>query len=134
MVAKVIKEAAAAGKPYACFVDEDATLPFMAMPDAIKALLQLSEAATGSLTRRVYNIGAFSLTAGEIRDRVLRAFPDARITFEPDPPRARIVDTWPADVDDTPARTDWGWSPEFDADRAFDEYLVPAISEFYSKR
>lgn len=126
--------AAAAGKPYACFVDEDATLPFMAMPDAIKALVQLAGADAENLTRRVYNIGAFSLSAGEIRDRVLRAFPDAQITFEPDAPRARIVDTWPADVDDTPARTDWGWSPDFDADRAFDEYLVPAISEFYRER
>jgi len=124
---------AAQGKPYACFVREDARLPFMAMPDAIQALVTLADAAAARLTQHVYNVGAFSLTAGEIRHRVLKAFPQARITFEPDPPRAAIVDTWPADVDDTPARRDWGWKPQYQADRAFDEYLLPAISKLYAR-
>ncbi len=122
---------AAAGQPYACFVDAEAKLPFMAMPDAVRALVQLADAPAEALGQRVYNVTAFSLTAGEIRERVLRAFPEAQITFDPDPPRARIVDTWPADVNDEPARRDWGWQPHYDTDRAFDEYLIPTIRQRY---
>lgn len=125
--------AAAQGKPYACFVTEETRIPFMAMPDAIKALVQLAAAPSAKLTQRVYNAGGFSLTAGEIRARVLRAFPEAEITFHPDRPRNAIVHTWPADVDDTPARRDWGWKPDYDADRAFNEYLVPMISQYYQQ-
>lgn len=123
--------AAAQGNPYACFVSERAQIPFMAMPDGIKAILCLASAPAEKLTRRVYNVTAFSPTAGEIRDRVLAAFPDARITFSVDAPRAAIVDSWPADVDDTAARRDWNWSPDYDAQRAFDEYLIPAITEHH---
>jgi len=103
------------------------------MPDAIKALLDLSAASVGSLTRRVYNVTSFSLSAGELRDRVVTAFPDAKITFEPHEPRARIVDTWPGDVDDSAARRDWDWKPDFDADRAFGEYLIPGIKKHYER-
>jgi nucleoside-diphosphate-sugar epimerase len=126
--------AAAEGKPYTCFVSRDARIPFMAMPDGIKALTLLAHAPAKSLSRRIYNVGAFSLSAAELRDRVLAAFPKAQITFDPDVPRAGIVDTWPEDVDDSAARVDWGWKPEFDADRAFEEYLLPNIRGFYRGR
>jgi threonine 3-dehydrogenase len=126
--------AAAKGEPYKCFVDEGACIPFMAMPDGVKALVMLAQAPREKLGQGVFNVTAFSLTAGDFRDRVLRAFPDADIEFEPDIPRARIVDSWPADVDDTPARRDWGWQPDYDADRAFNEYLIPTISEYYEKK
>ena len=119
--------AAARGEHYDCFVREDSALPFMVMPDAIKAVTTLAAAPAESLTQSAYNVGAYSLTAGDIRERVLGCFPNASIAFTPDEPRSDIVDTWPADVDDTPARTDWGWSPEYDLDRAFAEYLAPNI-------
>ena len=99
---------AAAGKPYACFVDADTRISFMAMPDAIKSLLMLMDAPRKSLTSQVYNIAAFSLTAGEFRQRALAAFPEAQITFEPNPRRQGIVDSWPEDVDDSLARTGLG--------------------------
>ncbi len=126
--------AAAQGKPYACFVSPEARIPFMAMPDGIKALTMLAAAPEERLSQRVYNVGAFSPSAAEIRDHVLKAFPDAKIAFEIDRPRARIVDSWPADVDDTPARTDWGWKHDYDFERAFNEYLVPTISRYYKER
>jgi nucleoside-diphosphate-sugar epimerase len=125
--------AAAQGRPYECFVSPEARIPFMAMPDAIKALTLLAAAPEERLTQRVYNVGAFSPSAAEIRDHVLKAFPDAKTTFELDRPRARIVDSWPADVDDTPARTDWGWKHDYDFERAFNEYLVPTISRYYKE-
>jgi threonine 3-dehydrogenase len=125
--------AAAEGKPYACFVRPDTRIPFMVMPDAIEALLRLSNAPRERLTRDVYNIAAFSPSAGEIRNIVLRAFPDARITTQVDAKRQGIVDSWPEDVDDSAARNDWGHAPRYDFERGFTEYLIPMIHQQYAK-
>lgn len=126
--------AAAKDTPYACFVREDAQIPFMAMPDAIKALLDLAKAPANALTRRVYNVTSFSLTAGQFRQEVLKYFPQAQISFEPDLKRNRIIDSWPADLNDHDARRDWGWQPDYDIERAFSEYLVPNIRRRYQKQ
>ncbi|NJN65089.1 MAG: NAD-dependent epimerase/dehydratase family protein [Acidobacteria bacterium] len=122
---------AAKGEPYACFVREDTRIPFMAMPDAVDATLALARADRSRLTRTVYNIGAFNPSAGEIRDLVQRAFPRAEISFAPHPKRQAIVDSWPADVDDSAARRDWGHGPLYGLERAFDEYLIPNIRGLY---
>jgi threonine 3-dehydrogenase len=119
--------AAAQGKPYACFVREDVRIPFMAMPDAVKALITLAAVPQEALSRPVYNVTSFSLSAAEFRDHVRGFFPDCQITFEPDLKRQRIVDSWPADLDDSAARRDWNWLPDYDVERAFAEYLVPSI-------
>ncbi len=124
--------AAAQGQPYAAFVRPDTTIPFMVMPDAIKALLQLAATSAENLKQRVYNVSSFSLSAAEIAERVRTTFNDATITFEPTEGRQQIVDSWPADVDDRAAQRDWGWSPDYDADRAFDEYLIPTIRSQYA--
>jgi nucleoside-diphosphate-sugar epimerase len=123
--------AAARRQPYACFVRPDTRIPFMAMPDGVDALLRLASAPKASLSRTVYNVGAFNPSAEEIRARVLDAFPGAEITFAPDEKRQRIVDSWPADVDDSAARRDWGFAPRYDEARAFSEYLVPTIRGSY---
>jgi threonine 3-dehydrogenase len=124
---------AAAGKPYACFVDAETRISFMAMPDAIKSLLMLMDAPREQLSSQVYNIAAFSLTAGEFRQRALGAFPEAQITFVPNPRRQGIVDSWPEDVDDSLARKDWGWKPEFNTDKFFNEYFLPEIKKRYQR-
>ena len=124
--------AAAQGKPYACFVREDTILPFMVMPDAITSLLRLANAPRENLRRTVYNVTSFSLSAAEFRDRVVAAFPNAQISFEPDQRRQGIVDSWPAGMNDRAAQKDWGWQPAYDIDRAFDEYLIPNIIQRYS--
>lgn len=123
--------AAAKGDPYASFVAEHVRIPFMTMPDAIDALLALAGAEEGALSRRVYNVTSFNPTAGEYADRIRAAFPEAQISFRPDVGRAAIVDTWPADIDDTPARRDWGYAPQHDLAAAFDEYLIPAVRARY---
>jgi len=125
--------AAAQGKPYACFVREDAIISFMAMPDAIKSLLMLMNAPRENLSHQVYNVAAFAISAGAFRDRALKAFPGAEITFEPNPHRQGIVDSWPEDVDDALARSEWNWKPDYDADKFFDEYFLPEIKKRYSK-
>lgn len=125
--------AAARGEPYACFVGPEARIPFMAMPDAVTALVSLLEADRASLTSSVYNVSAFSLSAADIAARVRKAFPAADIGYQPDEVRARIVDSWPEDLDDARARRDWGWNPAYDAERAFEDYLLPRIRARYAR-
>ena len=126
--------AAARGQPYECFVRPDTRIPFMAMPDGVDALVRLASAPREALSRTEYNVAAFNPSADEIRSVVLQAFPSARIDWDVDDKRQGIVDSWPADVDDSAARRDWGFAPRYDFHRAFHEYLVPTIRRQYAKR
>jgi len=123
--------AAARGDAYACFVRPDTRIPFMLMPDAVDALVQLARADRSRLRQSVYNITAFNPSAEEIRSLVVDGFPGAEITFEPDLKRQAIVDSWPADVDDSAARTDWGLAPRYDLQRGFADHLIPQIRGLY---
>ena len=125
--------AAAQGEAYDCFVRPDTRIPFMAMPDAVDALLRLAAAPRERLTRTTYNIGAFNPSADEVRQRVVELFPDAEIGYHVDDKRQGIVDSWPEDVNDAAARADWGYAPRYDLARAFDEYLVPGIRARYGR-
>ncbi len=124
--------AAAKGEDYNCFVRPDTTIPFMVMPDAIKALVCLEEVPKNRLSKYVYNVTSFSVSAQEIFDIVKDAFPKANIHFAVDECRQKIVDSWPELLDDTAACRDWDWLPDFDCDRSFNEYLIPAIQKRYT--
>jgi len=124
--------AAAKGEPYECFVRPDTTIPFMAMPDAASSLLRLAASPRAALTRTAYNVAAFSRSAADIRDTVVRAFPQAVITYKIDAKRQGIVDSWPAEVDASAARADWGFEPAYDFARAFRDYLIPTIGQYYA--
>jgi nucleoside-diphosphate-sugar epimerase len=121
--------AAARGEPYECFVRPDTRIPFMAMPDAVDALIALAAVPRERLTRTAYNVRAFNPSAEEIADVAVKAFPNARISWSIDPRRQEIVDSWPADVNDEAARRDWGFSPRYNFDGAFADYLIPRIKE-----
>jgi nucleoside-diphosphate-sugar epimerase len=123
--------AAARGEPYTCFVRPDTRIPFMAMPDAISALLDLARAPRESLTRTAYNLTAFSPTAQQIHDAVVAAFPAAVVQWSTDEKRQIIVDSWPEDVDDGAARRDWGFAPVYDFSSVFEQYLIPNVRERY---
>jgi nucleoside-diphosphate-sugar epimerase len=125
--------AAAKGEVYRCFVRPDTTIPFMAMPDGVDALLTICAAKRDRLTRTTYNLTAFSRSAADIRDVVVSAFPSAQIDYAVDAKRQGIVDSWPADVDDSAARRDWGFSPRLDFERAFSDYLIPTIRNRYHR-
>src|SRR5215467_5169934 len=126
--------AAAKGEPYGCFVRPDTRIPFMAMPDGVDALLTLAAADRLRLRRTAYNVGAFNPSAEEVRELIVKAFPAATITWDVDRKRQAIVDSWPADVDDSAARDDWGFAPQYDFGRAFSEYLIPTIRGRYARR
>jgi len=123
--------AAAKRERYGCFVRADTRIPFMAMPDAVDAILKLMAAPRGALSRTAYNIGAFAPTAAEIAAMVRRAFPDADIVEDVDRRRQGIVDSWPEDVNDTAARHDWQHRPRYDFASTFADYLIPTIRERY---
>ncbi len=122
---------AAQQKPYHCFVRPDTRLPFMVMPDAVKSLVQLEQTPRENLTQLVYNVTSFSPTAEDFHKHVIQAFPTAEIDFVPDRNRQAIVDSWPADLDNSAARTDWQWKPDFDEAHSFNDYLIPAVRERY---
>jgi len=123
--------AAARGESNACFVRPDTRIPFMVMPDAVDALVGLAKAEGSMLGRSVYNITAFNPSAEEVRSLVLEGFPEADITFDPDLKRQAIVDSWPSDVDDSAARSDWGLAPRYDLEGGFADYLIPRIRDLY---
>jgi threonine 3-dehydrogenase len=117
---------------YEAFCTPEARIPFMYMPDAIRALLELSDAPKQGLGRSIYNVAAMHPTAQEIADAVKARLPDVRITFAPDPQRQAILDSWPQVLDDANARRDWGWRPEYDLDAMSDD-LMPRVRELVAQ-
>lgn len=123
--------AAAQGKPYACFVRPDTRIPFMAMPDAVKSLLLLADAPREALQGHIYNVTSFSISAAEAAEEIRHYYPDADITFAPNDRRQKIVDSWAAELDDSAARSEWGWQPDYDQQSAFADYLIPTLQQRY---
>ena len=109
---------------YTCYLEPDARLPMMYMPDAILAMMQLAEADSGSLRHRAdFNVGAMSFTPAELADAIRKRIPGFRIDYEVDPVRQAIADSWPNSLDDSAAREEWGWQPKYDLDAMVDDML-----------
>ncbi|HEX2607696.1 MAG TPA: NAD-dependent epimerase/dehydratase family protein [Flavisolibacter sp.] len=99
---------------YQCFLEKDTYLPMMYMPDAIRATIELMEAPREKIkTRTSYNISGMSFSPEEIGGAIQEHIPEFEISYKPDY-RQQIADSWPQSIDDTVARADWGWKPEFD--------------------
>ena len=109
---------------YESFVSKESRIPFMYMPDALRAVLELADAPKASLRRSIYNIAAISPTADEIADAVRARVDGVNLTFRSDPKRQAILDSWPQALDDSNARRDWGWAHEYDLDRLADDMIV----------
>jgi nucleoside-diphosphate-sugar epimerase len=100
-------------KKYTCFLKEDTYLPMMYMPDAIRATIELMEAPSEKINVRTsYNLSGMSFSPKEIAFEVKKHIPEFKIKYEPDY-RQAIADSWPASIDDSVARKDWGWKEEF---------------------
>jgi len=101
-------------KRYTCFVREDTVLPMMYMPDSIKALMDLSEADVTRLKHHCdFNVNAMSFSAGELAASIKKYIPEFTCEYKPDY-RQEIADSWPRSLDDSAARDEWGWKPEYD--------------------
>jgi len=105
----------------------------MLMEDAIRALVLLSQAKKSDLNHSIYNVTSFSVTAKQIQERTKLYFPEPANTFDPVEKRPFIVDSWPRSIDDSWAREDWNWSPEYGFEDAFDQVLVPKIKAHYAE-
>ena len=124
--------AAARGKPYNCFVRENTQIPFMTMPDAIGAIIQIMSVPRRNLSQSVYNIRSFAPTVEEFRVKLLEFFPDAEIEYEVNEKRQKMVYGWPMDTDDSAAQKEWDWNPYHDLDKGLGEYLIPDLKLMYS--
>jgi len=100
---------------YNCFLGADSQLDMMYMPDAIRAMIELMEAAPDQLTvRNAYNVTAMSITPRDLAAAIKQHKPEFTISYDVDPVRQSIADSWPRSVDDSQARQDWGWQPAYD--------------------
>lgn len=99
---------------YTCFVRPETRLPMMYMPDAIQATLQLMQASPQAIqVHSSYNVTAVSFSAEELVAQIQTHLPHFTCTYQPDF-RQAIADSWPAVIDDSKARADWGWRPIYD--------------------
>ncbi|MCX6561408.1 MAG: L-threonine 3-dehydrogenase [Candidatus Aminicenantes bacterium] len=99
---------------YTCFLGPESCLPMMYMPDCLKSVLDLMEADFARLRHHAdFNLAAMSFTPAELAAEIRRHIPGFAIDYKPDF-RQAIADSWPRSIDDSAARAEWGWSPDFD--------------------
>ncbi len=109
---------------YPCFLKQDEALPMMYMPDAIRATIELMEAPRKRLSERgSYNLAGFSFTPAEISAEIRKHLPGFEIVYKPDF-RQKIAEGWPNSIDDSLARADWNWRPDYDLAAMTEDMLV----------
>lgn len=108
---------------YTCFLREDTYLPMMYMPDALRATIELMEAPADRIAVRTsYNIAAMSFSPAKVTASIQRKIPSFTLSCQPDY-RQVIADSWPQSIDDSVARHDWGWTPQYNLDAMTDDML-----------
>lgn len=99
---------------YTCFLREETRLPMMYMPDCLKCTLDLMDADFARLKHHAgFNVTAMSFSAGELAAEIRKHIPTFEVRYEPDF-RQAIADSWPATIDDSAARAEWDWKPDYD--------------------
>ncbi|MCP4761694.1 MAG: NAD-dependent epimerase/dehydratase family protein [archaeon] len=99
-------------KTYTCFVNKNTILPMLYMPDCIKALVNLMDAKTTDLKHRIFNVTGMSFSAEQLANEIKKHIPEFQIKYEPDY-RQSIADSWPKTIDDSCAKEEWGWKPDY---------------------
>ncbi len=102
---------------YAFYLNPDTRAPLIYVEDAVRALLDLHDAPASALTRRVYQLNGIGPSAEEMAASLKTQLPHVEITYEPDPVRNAIVESWPIEFDASDAVRDWGWRSRFDLDQ-----------------
>ncbi|UCC83534.1 MAG: L-threonine 3-dehydrogenase [Gemmatimonadota bacterium] len=102
-------------KRYSCFLGPDTCLDMMYMPDAVKAAVDLMNAdPTRLVHRNAFNVTAVNFTPEQLGAEIRKHIPEFTIEYEVDPVRQGIADSWPNSLDDSAAREEWDWKPEYD--------------------
>lgn len=113
---------------YELFVRPTTRAPMLYIADAVRALLDLHDAPSEHLSRRVYNIAGIFPSAEELAQVILKRLPKVQITYKPDPLRTSIVESWPRTIDDSAARTDWQWKSNWSLEQIADE-IIEALKD-----
>jgi nucleoside-diphosphate-sugar epimerase len=122
------------GKPYTCFLQEDEMLPMIFMDDAIRATIELMEAPRESISIRTsYNLAGTSFSPAEVAAAIQQFYPGFEVNYAPDF-RQEIAAKWPNSIDDSAARTDWGWQPEFDLEKLVETMLIKLEEKYETKK
>lgn len=109
---------------YTCYLKPDTRMPMMYMEDAIRGTLEVMDASREALsTMEAYNFGAIDFTPAELAARIRERLPDFTIDYAPDE-RQAIADTWPRSIDDSAARAEWGWRPQYGLEQLVDTMLA----------
>ena len=110
---EIFYESVRTGK-YTCFLKPDSTLPMIYMPDCLRSVVELLEADASRLRHHTdFNLSALSFSPAELAIEIKKHIPEFTIDYKPDY-RQAIADSWPKDIDDSAAREEWDWRPEYD--------------------
>lgn len=121
-------------KKYTCYLEADTFLDMMYMPDALKAAVNLMEAEHDSLNyHNAYNVSSMSFSPKIQAEAIKKHIPDFKINYKIDPVRQGIADSWPNSMDDTAAREDWGWKPEYTLE-SMTKDMIKVLSERFARR
>ena len=123
--------AAFLNEKYNCFVNNKTILPFIAMPDAIYAIIKLMNTSKENIKSRIYNVTSFSPSVSDLEIKIKEFFPNFKLSYDIDMNRQKIVDSWPNFINDTLAREEWGWSSNLNFDNFFINYINPNLKEYY---
>lgn len=105
------------GEVFKCPIGEGTFMDMMYMPDGLRAAIEIMEAnASNFVHRNSFNIASMSFDPEIIASNIRKYIPDFTMEYEVDPLRQAIADSWPNSLDDTCARQEWGWKPEYDLD------------------
>ena len=105
------------GEPFVCPIEKGTFMDMMYMPDALRASVEIMEAdATNFVHRNSFNIASMSFDPEIIYNSIRKYIPNFRMSYNVDPLRQSIAQSWPNSLDDTCAREEWGWKPEYDLD------------------
>lgn len=109
---------------YTCFLRGHTQLDMMYMPDALKAVVALMEADPARLKHRnAFNVTAMAFTPEVLAAEIRQHIPNFVLDYRIDPVRQAIADSWPRSLDDTAAREEWGWQPDYDLPRMVKDML-----------
>ena len=123
--------AAFLNEKYNCFVNNKTILPFIAMPDAIDAIIKLMNTSKENIKSKIYNVTSFSPSVSDLEIKIKEFFPNFKLSYDIDKNRQKIVDSWPNFINDTLAREEWGWSSNLNFDNFFINYINPNLKEYY---
>ena len=109
-------------------------MPFMIMPDAIDAIISLMNSDKNNIHSQIYHLCTFNPTPEEFYNLLRKYFPNFKISYDINMKRQEMVDSWPMDLNCQISHQEWDWSPRYNLNTAFSDYLIPEIKKQYNTK